>query len=63
MSVTPLTSAVLAELRTVLDTHEVAVWFTTANSSLDGVAPVEAVDSQPQAVLDAARADRFMLGG
>ncbi len=52
--------AVIAELRGTLADEELACWFARANSWLGGLAPAEMVRCAPDAVLQAARADRFI---
>lgn len=52
--------AVVAELRGTLADEELACWFARANSWLGGLAPAEMVRCAPDAVLQAARADRFI---
>jgi len=59
----PAVAAVLAELNSVFDDCEVAQWFATPNSSLTGRSPVDVIGTQPAAVLEAARVDRFVAGG
>lgn len=53
----------IRELASVLDDWALALWFSRPNALLDGVAPVDAIDSDAQSVLDAARAERFLLRG
>jgi hypothetical protein len=56
--------AVIRELRDAFDDWEVALWFATPNTWLDNHArPVTLVDSDPQAVLRAAQADRYIVIG
>jgi hypothetical protein len=52
--------AALAELVDVFDEHETAAWFGRPNPWLGGLAPAEAVRGAPGAVLQAARAERFI---
>jgi hypothetical protein len=52
--------AALAELVDVLDADETASWFARPNPWLGGLAPAEAVRGAPGAVLQAARAERFI---
>jgi hypothetical protein len=51
---------VLAELIEVLDDATLVSWFAEQNAWLDEAAPVEAIGTAPLAVLNAARADRFI---
>ncbi|QHE77365.1 hypothetical protein [Hydrogenophaga sp. PBL-H3] len=53
----------LAELRPVLDDVELALWFVTPNDWLGGARPVSAMQHSLPAVMQAARADRFVAGG
>jgi len=55
----PAVQSVLAELSVVRDECEIAQWFCAASSALDGRAPVDVLGEPPQAVLEAARVDRF----
>jgi hypothetical protein len=52
--------AALAELVDVLDADETASWFARPNPWLGGLAPAQAVRAAPGAVLQAARAERFI---
>ena len=63
MSIRPDAAAVLAELVGTLDDWELARWFAEPNAWLRGRMPVEALALDAQAVLDAARADRFVAHG
>ena len=58
-AMTPL----LNELRPVFDDVELALWFVTPNDWLAGARPVSAMHHSFPAVLQAARADRFVAGG
>ncbi len=53
----------LEELRPVFDDVELALWFVTPNDWLSGARPVSAMHHSLPAVLQAARADRFVAGG
>jgi hypothetical protein len=59
----PSVEAVRLELRGDLKGWEMALWFVTPNSWLAGVAPVDALISDPEAVRQAARGDRFAAKG
>jgi hypothetical protein len=59
-AVQPAVLGVLAELRGAFDDDEVAAWFAQPNSSLFGDSPVNLIDKDPTAVLEAARIDRFV---
>lgn len=53
----------MAELVGVMDDDELACWFAQPNAWLNGAAPAELLLSDAQAVLAAARADRFVARG
>jgi len=59
----PALRAVFAELDTVYDGWEMAHWFARPNSALAGGAPLQRIASDPGAVLEAARADRYVVRG
>jgi hypothetical protein len=63
MLLNPLVISVVRELRDTFDDWEIALWFITPNASTDGVAPVDAFESNPSAALAAARTDRFVASG
>jgi hypothetical protein len=63
MSIRPEAAAVLAELAGVFDDGELASWFAEPNAWLKGRNPVDALEADAQAVLSAARADRFVARG
>jgi hypothetical protein len=54
---------VALELRGAFDDWDVAYWFSQPNSWLSGVAPVDLISTDQAAVLQAARADRFIARG
>ncbi len=54
---------VLVELAPVFDSWSLAVWFAQPNSWLCGQSPVNVLGNNLPAVLDAARADRFIANG
>jgi hypothetical protein len=54
---------VIEELRGVFGDSELAEWFAHPNSWLEGQSPASAIARDEQAVLDAARADRFVAAG
>jgi hypothetical protein len=58
-AVRPGVLGALAELRGAFDNDEIAAWFAQPNSSLFGDSPVNLIDKDPAAVLEAARIDRF----
>jgi hypothetical protein len=62
-SVRPGVLGALAELRGAFDDDEIAAWFAQPNSSLFGDSPVNLIDQDPAAVLEAARIDRFVAMG
>ncbi len=59
----PAVRAVIDVLGTVYDGWELAHWFARPNSALAGCAPVDRIVSHADAVLQAARADRFIAKG
>ena len=63
MAVRRSVSAVLAELKGVFDDWDLATWFALPNDWLGGHAPVHVLPIDPHAVLQAARADRFIAQG
>jgi hypothetical protein len=63
MSVRPGVSEVIAELTGAFDDHELATWFARPNCWLLNAAPVEVIDTDHPAVLQAARADRYIARG
>jgi hypothetical protein len=62
-SVVDAMAPLLDELRPVFDDIELALWFVTPNEWLGGARPVSAMHHSLPAVLQAARADRFVAGG
>ena len=62
-SLQPAVERVVAELTGVFDDLELAIWFAQPNTWLDGVAPVHVLSHDVFAVLEAARADRFVATG
>lgn len=54
---------VVDELADTFDDWELAAWFAQPNSWLQDAAPVELIDVDQPAVLQAARADRFIARG
>ncbi|MEO8279729.1 MAG: hypothetical protein ABI564_08560 [Ideonella sp.] len=63
MSIRPAVIALLGELGTVMDSDELAAWFVTCNEWLSDEAPIDMMEADFPAVLDAARADRFVTRG
>jgi hypothetical protein len=63
MSLRRETGQVVDELAGTLDDWELAAWFARPNSWLQNSAPVELIDVDQPAVLQAARADRFIARG
>jgi len=59
----PGVAAVLAELDDVYEGVELALWFVTPNNWLSGAQPAHILRSNPEAVLQAARADRYVACG
>ncbi|MBC7955593.1 MAG: hypothetical protein H7Y33_06965 [Cytophagales bacterium] len=63
LSLKPAARQVQGELASVFDGWTMAVWFAQRNSWLDERKPVDLLDTEFQAVLQAARADRFIATG
>ena len=63
MSLQPAMKQVAAELAGVFDAWEVCCWLATPNSSLDDRTPLDVLENDPGAVLQAAREDRFVARG
>ncbi len=63
MSLRPGAERVVRELAPVFDDWDLAVWFTNPNGWLDEAMPLEVLAYDLAAVLDAARADRFVVKG
>jgi hypothetical protein len=63
LHVRPGVKKVIDELRGVFDDWELAEWFAHPNSSLAGQTPASEVVCNEQAVLEAARVDRFVAAG
>jgi hypothetical protein len=55
--------SVVRELRDAFDEWKIALWFVTPNASTNGVAPVDAFESNPLAALAASQTDRFLALG
>lgn len=60
MSVRAELRPVFAELNSVFDRWELATWFAWPNTALADRAPAQVLASDPVAVLEAARLDRFV---
>lgn len=60
LTLRPRVDIVVRELRAVFDGWELALWFARPNAWLECHAPIEKLDLDPDAVFDAARADRFI---
>lgn len=56
-------SAVLDEFDGTFDDWDLATWFALPNAWLGDSAPVDVLERDPHAVLQAARADRFIARG
>jgi hypothetical protein len=54
---------VTAELTPAFTGWELADWFVEPNNWLDGVSPINELKADPDAVRQAARADRFIAAG
>ena len=63
MAIRPTCARVVDELKAVFDDWELALWFATPNTWLDCAAPIALLASDDGAVLQAARADRFISRG
>jgi hypothetical protein len=63
MSLRRAASDVICELWGVFDDLDLAAWFTEPNPWLANAAPVAVLDTDQQAVLQAARADRYIARG
>ncbi len=63
LAVRPEFTRIRSELVDVLDDGEVAHWFGTGNSWLEGESPVAVFSVDAESVREAARADRFLLRG
>ena len=63
MTPKPWVRRVLAQLGSVFDAWEVALWFARSNPWLEGAIPAGRLDIEPFRVEQAARADRFAAGG
>ena len=63
LSQRPGAQQVLVELNSEFDDWHAALWFTQPNVWLQGVKPVDLKNTDLQAVLEAARADRFVAAG
>ena len=63
LQVRPGVPQVIAELREAFDDLELADWFTRPNSWLQGSTPARRFESDLRAVLQAARADRYVALG
>jgi len=59
MQPNPVVTGVVRELRDAFDDWAIALWFVTPNAGTNGVAPVDAFESDPLAALAAARKDRL----
>lgn len=63
LSIKPAPRRVLAELSKAFDGWSLAAWFVEPSSWLNRQRPVDLLESDPSAVLEAARADRFIATG
>ena len=63
MTVRRSVSAVLREFDGTFDDWELAAWFALPNAWLQDDSPLDLLPLDPHAVLDAARADRFVARG
>ena len=63
LSIKPAPRRVLGELAKTFDGWSLAVWFVEPNSWLSHRRPVDLMEAELSAVLEAARADRFIATG
>lgn len=63
LSIRPGSRQVLAELASAFDGWRLATWFTEPNAWLDAARPIDLIDVDPAEVVQAARADRFVVAG
>jgi hypothetical protein len=63
LSLRPGPQQVMGELNSEFDDWRLAVWFTQPNAWLHGGKPVDVLDTKLKAVIEAARADRFVAAG
>jgi hypothetical protein len=63
LRIRPVIEATLAELRGVFDDWEIAVWFAHPNTWLGEQRPAALAAKDDDAVVEAARADRFIAHG
>jgi len=63
MTVRPPVADVLRELSGAFDDWELALWFAQPNAWLDDRRPVDVLRIDPGAVVDSARADRYVALG
>lgn len=63
LSVRRSVGRVIVELRDVFDDWELALWFAQPNAWLGHASPLRMLDEDAAAVLQAARADRFIARG
>ena len=63
MTLRPTVTAVARELKDVFDDWDLVLWFARPNVWLSDSAPVDLIAADAPAVLDAARADRFIALG
>jgi hypothetical protein len=59
----PGLAAILEQLAPLFDDWELVNWFAQANSSLSCERPADVLGRDPRAVYEAARFDRFIVGG
>ena len=63
MDLDPSAARVIDELVPAFDDWDLALWFASPNDALEGAAPVSVLAMDPDAVLIAARIDRFVVLG
>ncbi|MGJ7497276.1 hypothetical protein ACSFA8_19630 [Variovorax sp. RT4R15] len=63
MTIRPSVTAVIGELVPALGDWDVSIWFAHSNAWLAGTAPVDVLERDLRSVIDAARAERYLLCG
>jgi hypothetical protein len=63
MELRPQCREAVLELSGAMDNEEIALWFAAPNAWLDGAPPVAVLERDPDGIVVAARADRFIQCG
>jgi hypothetical protein len=63
MELRPRCRKAVLELSGAMADEDIALWFAAANAWLDGAPPVAVLERDPDGVVEAARADRFIRCG